>query len=105
MGGLADYVVSLAREIADASQNKAERLKSQLHELQKQEAKIQRELELAQSAAQRLVNFDPSINGHIQCPDCWMNRAQHVSMRNVPAEPGDHRDIFECRVCHFELAL
>lgn len=104
MAGLVEYVLDLARDIAGISAAQTEHLQIELLELQKKEAEIRRQLEMAKTAGQRLVNFQPVINGHIQCPDCWVSRAQQVAMRPGPAD-ADNRDTFACRVCHYEFAL
>lgn len=90
----------LCQKLADDAQGRVARMKAELAELEERKVKIQSDLTLTGHAFQRALNFQPQIDGKLQCPRCWVDNELRTALTPIPSDAGD--DMFRCRACHFE---
>jgi hypothetical protein len=71
--------------------------------LQTRLAFLEAQLQEANLAPGRLVSFQPKIDGHLQCPRCWI--AQKTRSVLAPSRSADRqRDLLRCEICHLEIS-
>jgi hypothetical protein len=92
----------LAHRFADEARVRAGYYKEQLRELQARQAEIQTSLAAANRSRKRFGKFQAKVNGHFQCPRCWINKATRSRLDPVPGTAGE--GIFRCNECHFEIS-
>ncbi len=79
-------------------------LKPELGDIEKRKSEIESILDSANLAQDRLLNFNPTINGDFQCPFCWIHNGKQTPI--VPySSDSDNIDIFRCRTCGFKVAV
>ncbi len=93
-----------------AANNVAERLMRKDAELKKRHDEI--ELELLQIDAERnllggtherLLQFRPTLDGYVQCPQCWVRDGQRNALYSVPSRTG--ADTLRCDKCGIDLEV
>jgi len=92
----------LAHQLADEARARAGYYKEQLRQLRARQAEIRTTLDAANLSRKRCAKFQAEINGHFQCPRCWINKATRSRLDPVPGTAGE--DIFRCNECHFEIS-
>jgi len=99
-----EFLVDVAKEAALQSQSRITGLEEEKLRLQDQIAEIDLSLKASQSAKDRLLAFEQSIGGQIQCPKCWVLRGVRAEVIPVTvAEPAPRTDYFRCRVCRSDF--
>jgi len=91
-----------AHKLADEARVRADYYKEQLRQLQARQAEIQTTLDAANRSRKRFAKFQAEVNGHFQCPRCWINEATRSRLDPVPGTSGE--EIFRCVECHFEIS-
>ncbi len=91
-----------AHKLADEAHVRAGYYKEQLRQLEARQAEIQTSLHAAKLSRKRFAKFQAEVNGHFQCPRCWINEATRSRLDPVPGTSGE--DIFRCNECHFEIS-
>jgi hypothetical protein len=92
----------LAYQLADEAHVRADYYKEQLRLLQARQTEIQTSLGAANLSRKRFAKFKAQVNGHLQCPRCWIDKAMRSPLDPVPGTSGE--DIFRCDECHFEIS-
>jgi hypothetical protein len=92
----------LAHQLAEDARVRAGYYKEQLRQLQARQAKIQTSLDAANLSRKRFARFQAEVNGHFQCPRCWINKATRSRLDPVAGTAGE--DIFRCNECDFEIS-
>jgi flagellar motility protein MotE (MotC chaperone) len=91
-----------AHQLADEARVRAGYYKEQLRHLEARQAEIQTSLHAANRSRKRRAKFKAEVNGHFQCPRCWINKATRSRLDPVPGTAGE--DIFRCNECRFEIS-
>jgi hypothetical protein len=65
----------LAYQLADEAHVRADYYKEQLRLLQARQTEIQTSLGAANLSRKRFAKFKAQVNGHLQCPRCWIDKA------------------------------
>src|SRR5262245_66608117 len=65
----------LAHQLADEAHVRADYYKEQLRLLQARQTEIQTSLGAANLSRKRFAKFKAQVNGHLQCPRCWIDKA------------------------------
>jgi hypothetical protein len=92
----------LAHQLADEARVRAGYYKEQLRQLQARQAEVQTSLDAANLSRKRCAKFQAEVNGHFQCPRCWINKARRSRLDPAPGTAGE--EIFRCDECHFEVS-
>jgi hypothetical protein len=92
----------LAHQLAEDARERASYYKEQLRQLQARQAEIQTSLDAANLSRRCFAKFQAEVNGHFQCPRCWINKATRSRLDPVPGTAGE--DIFRCNECGFEIS-
>jgi hypothetical protein len=95
-------VSELARERADQARWRADRYEAQLCRLKSEQAELEAKLRAVNLSSTRLTNFEPEIEGHLQCPHCWIDNETRSRLNPMPGTAGE--DMFRCDECHFEIS-
>jgi len=95
-------VSQLAQERADQTRWMADHYEEQLRRLKMEELDIEAKRRAASLSSKRFANFEPEIDGHLQCPHCWIDKEARSRLNPVPGTAGE--DIFRCDECHFEIS-
>ncbi len=82
----------LAHQLADEARG----------QLQARQAEVQTSLDAANLSRKRCAKFQAEVNGHFQCPRCWINKARRSRLDPVPGTAGE--EIFGCDEWHFEVS-
>jgi len=91
-----------AHQLSDEARVRAGYYKEQLRQLQARQAELQTSLDAANRSRKRFARFQAQVNGHFQCPRCWINKATRSRLDPVPGTAGE--DIFRCNECDFEIS-
>jgi predicted RNA-binding Zn-ribbon protein involved in translation (DUF1610 family) len=92
-----------ARDVATAAQARISQLEQEALELKARLAEKEAERDAARSAPKRLLDLPITVGADYACPRCWIARGKRSAMRTVASNTAD--DIFECRVCGFEVVV
>jgi hypothetical protein len=95
-------VSQLARERADQTRWMADHYEEQLRRLKTEEMDIEAKRRAAGLSSKRFANFEPEIDGYLQCPHCWIDNEARSRLNPIPGTAGE--DIFRCDECHFEIS-
>ena len=87
----------IARQVADAVLERAQRRKPELVEIKRKQMEIEDLLQSAHLCDQRARNFRPEVGGNFHCPGCWICNEAEVAMTPIPSDAKD--DLFRCPVC------
>lgn len=96
-------LLNAADDLAFDANARADRLKADLKEIEARKLAIDAELERAQGAAKRRLNFQPRIGTKYQCPRCWVLRSVNSSLSAIKRPP-DH-DVLRCDTCGAEWPI
>jgi hypothetical protein len=91
-----------AHQLSDEARVRAGYYKEQLRQLQARQAELQTSLDAANLSRKRFARFQAQVNGHFQCPRCWISKATRSRLDPVPGTAGE--DIFRCNECDFEIS-
>jgi hypothetical protein len=86
-----------AKGLVLRADNRAMYLKEQLEEIQARRDAIEAERREINSAAQRLLNYQPRIGAEYQCPGCWIDHGKQAPLSGVPGT--DQHNILRCDAC------
>jgi hypothetical protein len=95
-------VSQLAREHADQARWRADHYEAELHRLKREQTEVEAKLRAVNLSSTRLANFEPEIEGHLQCPHCWIDNKMQSRLNPMPGTAGE--DMFRCDECHFEIS-
>lgn len=98
-----EKVKKATARIAQATNARASRIQGELTQIEAKKAAIEAELKAMRSSRERILNFQPQVNGDFQCPTCWV---QHEN-RSVLSPIGGAttlEDLWRCHVCGFEMS-
>jgi hypothetical protein len=95
-------VSQLARERADQAGWMAGHYEGELRRLKMEEMDIEAKRRAASLSSKRFTSFEPEIDGHLQCPHCWIDEETRSRLNPIPGTAGE--DIFRCDECHFEIS-
>jgi hypothetical protein len=95
-------VSQLARERADQTRWMADHYEEQLRRLKTEEMDIEAKRRAAGLSSKRFANFEPEIDGYLQCPHCWIDNEARSRLNPIPGTAGE--DIFRCDECHFQIS-
>jgi ribosomal protein L37AE/L43A len=91
-----------AHQLAEEARVRADYYKEQLRLLQARRADIETSLNASKLSQKRFAKFQAAVNGHFQCPRCWIEKATRSRLDSLPGTVGE--DIFRCDECHFEVS-
>lgn len=91
-----------AHQLAEEARVRADYYKEQLRLLQARQADIETSLNASKLSRKRFVRFRAKVNGHFQCPRCWIEKATRSRLDPVPGTAGE--GILRCDECHFEIS-
>ena len=95
-------VSQLARERADQARWMADHYEAQLRRLKMEEMDLEAKCRAANLSRKRSANFEAEIDGHLQCPHCWIDKETRSRLNPIPGTAGG--DMFRCDECHFEIS-
>ena len=89
------------REYAKLDNKKIES-ELELEKIKKRAAELEQIILSFSGSYERLLQFQPFINGDAQCPRCWVVNGIHTSL-NAGVASNPRNDLYECRVhsCKF----
>lgn len=97
-------LTKIAGQIVEHLESRAPALKQELIEIEERKLAIERELNAADLAQKRLLNFRPMLGANYQCPSCWVWHEQTSSL--YPIGGGTRtEDHFRCSVCHETITI
>ena len=99
-----DRIEEIADDVATHLQSRQVTLDQEILDLEKRAAKLHAERDAIRLAPDRAANIQFSINGHFQCPWCWIERGSHTNLRAIGAAD-DGRDRFKCPKCENILTV
>jgi hypothetical protein len=67
-----EEIKNAAARIAQATTARASRIQGELAQIEAKKAAIEAELKAMRSSGERILNFQPQVNGDFQCPTCWV---------------------------------
>ena len=94
-------VSELARERADQARGSADRYQAQLCRLKSEQTELEAKLRASILSSARVAKFEAEIEGHLQCPHCWIDNETRSRLNPMPGTAGE--DMFGCDECHFEI--
>jgi hypothetical protein len=94
-------VSQLARERADQAHGSADRYQAQLCRLKSEQTELEVKLRASILSSARIAKFEAEIEGHLQCPHCWIDNETRSRLNPMPGTAGE--DMFRCDECHFEI--
>ena len=94
-------VSELARERADQARWRADRYQAQLCRLKSEQTELDAKLRASILSSARVAKFEAEIEGHLQCPHCWIDNETRSRLNPMPGTAGE--DMFGCDECHFEI--
>jgi len=89
---------ALANEMAAHEQAKLSQIEKRLTELEDEKAALEARRDLASTARERALNFQPVLGADYQCPACWVVGEERAALGPISGEP--HKDFFRCSRCH-----
>jgi len=92
-----------ARYAAKRIASEAKALESELLEIEQRKLEIQRKLEAAARASNRLAEFSPKTGTKYQCPRCWVRNERTSPLSPVPSSTDD--DIMRCHTCGADFLI
>ena len=95
-------VSELARERADQARWRADRYEAWLCRLKSELAELEAKLRVSILSSTRVAKFEAEIEGHLQCPHCWIDNETRSRLNPMPGTAGE--DMFRCDACHFEIS-
>ena len=95
-------VSQLARDRADQARWMADRYEEQFRRLKMEEIDLETKRQAANLSSERFANFQAEIDGHLQCPHCWIEQGTRSRLNPIPGTAGE--DMFRCDECHFEIS-
>jgi hypothetical protein len=96
-------ISELTREIADHFQARASALQQELLQIESRKREIEAELAAANLTHDRLLRFQETIGGKLQCPSCWVCDEIRSSLTLIPGTGGE--DFLQCDICHLEFSI
>ena len=88
-----------AQQIASQLQGAARALDREKAELEARLGEIEAKGKTARLVPQRLLDFQPTLNGDFQCPMCWVRDSRHSNL--FPVGGGTKtKDLWRCHICH-----
>ena len=98
-----DYVREIAVDLANAMHRQAPRLRDELEKAKGHTHAIEIELHAADLSIDRVNSFQPTFEGDLQCPRCWIKNEVRSIMRPIPGTADE--DFFRCITCQFEISI
>jgi hypothetical protein len=92
-----------AAEILGRQQADARVAESVLRSIRRQQIELEATIHNVNLAQQRLVHFQPEIDGRLQCPRCWIENELRSSLTKIRGT--DRYELFGCDRCSLELAV
>jgi hypothetical protein len=92
-----------AAEILGRRQGDARVAESVLRSIKRQQIELEAAIHNVNLAQQRLVHFQPEIDGRLQCPRCWIENELRSSLTKIRGT--DRYELFGCDRCSLELAV
>ena len=96
-------LVNEAKRIAEALQGDIANIKGELAEVEHEKINLEDKLHHANLAHNRFLSFQPTIDGKLQCPECWIRKGVHSNLSAVDSDRWEDR--FLCRTCHWETYI
>jgi hypothetical protein len=97
----ADQIHEVAVRLATYGQSRAAALKQELLQVEARKRELEKQLQVAKLAHQRLREFVPTFGGKFHCPRCWIEYKTLSALR--PIAGGTGNDIFGCNSCKYEF--
>jgi len=94
---------ALANQMAAREQAKLSQIEKRLTELEEEKASLEARRDLASTAHERALNFQPVLGADYQCPSCWIVGKGAASLRPIDGKPG--KDLFRCGRCDEEFSF
>jgi len=89
---------ALANQMSAREQAKLSQIEKRLTELEEEKALLEARRDLASTANQRALNFQPVLGSDYQCPACWIVDKERAALGPISGEP--HKDFFRCSRCN-----
>ena len=83
-----------AIKIAAREHSRADHLYEEYKRVQAQANSLKADHDMARSAPDRLLSFQPRVNGDYQCPACWIEENTVATM--LPGFSASEDDFLEC---------
>src|SRR5262245_13980412 len=76
-----------AHQLAEEARVRADYYKEQLRLLQARQADIETSLNASKFSRKRFARFQAKVNGHFQCPRCWIEKQPDLASIRSPVRP------------------
>ena len=93
----------LASEIARDVEAQKPSLEAELAKIEAQKTAVEAKLRAASLGPERTYNFQPEIDGQLQCPRCFIAGELQSPLFPIPSQTKE--DNFSCRTCHFKFTI
>lgn len=98
-----DHIQAVADEIATRFKSGEGRLDEEIFGLQERAAQLRAQRDAIRLMPNRAANMKVSIEGHYQCPWCWVREGVHANLRPTASDERD--DLFQCEKCKRTLRV
>jgi hypothetical protein len=95
-------ITDLATEIVGHRQKYAREAQSELRAIERRRVEVEAEIRAAKLARERLVRFQPEIDGSPHCPRCWVE--DEVQSQLTKIRGTDRYELFGCHRCGRDIA-
>lgn len=100
----AERIRHIAMEIRDGLQSRVPRLQRDLERMETHKREIEAQIDAANAAVERAVNFAVKVDQAYPCPFCWMHHGERAMLEAVGgAEDAQHH--FRCPHCQAQITI
>jgi hypothetical protein len=99
-----NQVAQLAFQIATDILQTAKQLEPEFLQLEQRKLEIQAQFDSANLCFERLNSFRPEIEGHLQCPGCWIRSERQTNLTPLSSQP-EAEQLFRCDLCELDYSV
>ena len=101
---IAGELKKIATELSRHAQARIAQIEREITEANERQTHLTAQRNAARSAAERSLNFQPTIGFDYQCPRCWIDHETRSPLSPVPSQKS-REDLFRCGECGHEYIL
>ena len=96
---IAGELKQMAANFARNAQAHLSKIEREITEIDERKTQLMALRNTARGAAERSLNFQPTIGFDHQCPRCWVDHETRSALNPIPSS---REDLFRCGQCGYE---
>jgi hypothetical protein len=94
----------MAADFARSARAHLSQIEREMTEIDERKTQLMALRNAARGAAERSLNFQPTIGFDHQCPRCWVDYETRSALNPIPSQKS-REDLFRCGQCGYDYSL